>query len=318
MLDQTLDSEKRDAEVHCIQFDQNWRISDWFPTIMLFEREAFDWSLSDHPVAVRGLIINALGYRSTESVRYIQHPTLIEGMELYHTHGLVSGFAMLKMLRENAERFHKILAGGLTEKKLLTLGIAATDHDVGGELEGDDKGAAAKVEHIQRLVKSSVADETLAEEIITDVNSLLGFTNYETSDRPAYFDPRTGDWSLNEQMSTEGLLMVVADFLQLGAVDYKEKVVRDLTKGSNEYKLPTSIALLFTTALKELATRIGIEKAYELIPSEMRARIIELLTDVESYDQNFLAKKVGSEERYSKEEILLKIWGDLGIINTET
>ncbi|MBN2015358.1 hypothetical protein JW766_00825 [Candidatus Dojkabacteria bacterium] len=244
----------------------------------------------------------AAEYRDIESQRWAKG-----GKERYHTHGLFSEWVACKMIlkyrtqiidrlkKESSEcysYFYKRVGEVESQRLLLfMIMVASMYHDVGGIRDGHNVGANpdAQILHAT-LDKVNSLESVCRDEIL----KLANFTGYDNKRNAAYFSYEGGFKFEPEKISIGGIIVIVSDLLQIGALDYRERVEKDL--GLTPYMVPYTYVKLCAFSMIELAQMLKERHPSNLIPEEIRDRAVKILVSEKAYEwrDQFITKNYSS------------------------
>lgn len=272
-----------------ISFDEYWLIREDIPTYDLFlgdlETKGKAFLGQNKRIALKNL---ANVYREFEAKRWST------GKEKYHTHGIYSAWIALDIISRYRKKLEVTLkAEGILEKAtcvsvfgdeevyshiFYSMLISAILHDIDGSKEKEEVSASPD----ERAVKTFVQNMHMIEDkCMKEIVRLTRLTDYKEKN-PIFFDRKGGVKFIPQDVPTQALIIVISDLLQIGAVDYFERLKTELELPTETF--PPNILLLVGKLLKEFSSRLRIEKPVDVIPFEIRDRVLSIFKNSEKYD----------------------------------
>jgi hypothetical protein len=281
-----------------LDFDKVWRIEDERSTIVLFIEkigELEEMKVISEDEAIK-LCILGIHYREVECERWRNNLK-----ERYHVHGLYAAYLLASIISS----YHEALSSLDIASKDLATGIEPLEqsdlsyiyfsiigatllHDLGGVRT---TGGSATIDQkiIVQFLDGYPYNQNFGETTIARLSGsdkrgilfLLPYTDYNDSENSAFFSTEGGVRFVPERISIAGLLLICADLLQIGALDYIERAVKDLSLSTD--RRPPALLLLTARALKTLAERLNIKNVLEVLPESVRERTRGILLERDKY-----------------------------------
>jgi len=280
------------------RFDASWRINSETPTIDLLKQEidALPEYLLDRGNKAAA-IVDIETYRKAETATRF----LGDDVEQYHSHGILTMWVIAKVMNQHSQKLLEYNETRPVRSRIFTTEegrcvlSAGLFHDFLGVFKQGEGMASAQMAQVEEILNRSYAYGQLS---VQEVKRLITGTEYEIdSQNPVRFNP-DGRYRFDApELDIFQLLVVFGDLMQIGASDYKEMVEKGL---KIKFSMPLSLALVTTMVIRELATKLGINPPYLVIPEEIRANVIHSLTNVADYDVlNLPQVSADSSEKYS-------------------
>lgn len=226
-----------------------------------------------------------MAYIVAESSRW-----MTDDKERYHVHGIFAAWVAGNIISKFNDQIQslasqeKVLQSlpGSMKSKIQTFSFsvvtAALIHDIGGEKPSDKDSASADLNLVKAIFAELKTIGRNTQEII------LGYilTDYDNPNNPAHFTVHGAMKFDASEVPLGSLIVIVSDLLQIGAFDYLDRVVDDLHFPID--KRPPAYLLLLAVSIHELAQRLAIEHPVEIIPEEIRERVVGILTNSDHYN----------------------------------
>lgn len=171
------------------------------------------------------------------------------------------------------ELFHEddVLAGqfkNINQAIFQTI-LAALIHDFKGNKSEANVGAQID----KKLAKKFLDELEIPQPSINSINKLVSITDYDNSKNAVFFSYDGETKFENEQINIFELILVTSDLLQIGAIDYKNRVKKDL--GIENDKLPIELLEITSKSLKLLESNLEC-KLNTIFPNILRNEVLSL------------------------------------------
>ena len=227
--------------------------------------------------------------------------------ERYHAHGIFAAWVAGNII----SRFNNQIQTLAGEERVVNFSviIAALLHDIGGVQSIGRDSASANL----ALLNDIFSEHNIIGYIREVILEYTRFTDYDNPENPAHFTVRGAIKFDTRLIPLGSLIVIISDLLQIGAKDFLVRIVDDLHFPID--KRPPAYLLLLALSIRELARRLGVEHPTDIIPEEIRKRVIGILTNSDHYNWEDPPYDPATQERFFDNPKSLRdhICGLLGI-----